>query len=440
MLIRVDGPRSRVKHKLKFCFCVIALLVVLCQTNIYFISQANPPAAIILVPGDGGSQAYARPRDDPSNLFLLWVNLRYFVTPGTLFTYFGYYLILHLHHPSSLVYDPKTKTTSDGDTATIEFPGWGDTATVENLDTYEHTKTEYFGPLVDKLSQLNPDFFQRNRTIRGCPYDFRRAPNENKNFNSDLKELIEQTYINSGDRVILLGHSMGVIYSLHFLQSMSNSWKKSYLRAFVATSGPLAGAVKALRIECSGDNLGVFIESPLNYRPIQRSMPSTAFLIPDERVWGPDEMLVSTPSRNYSAHDYSDLFTDINFIQAYDMRMQARSEVDALKAPTGVDELYCIYGSNVSTAERMVYSPPSYFHAGFPDQQPTVEYGNGDGTVNERSLSICQQWPNVKQLTLPQAEHLRILSDTRFIDFVTTIANAKKPISLIAGWWNSSFF
>ncbi|KAH8863980.1 Phosphatidylcholine-sterol acyltransferase [Schistosoma japonicum] len=166
--------------------------------------------------------------------------------------------------------------------------------------------------MIDSL-RLDP-FFVSNWTIRGAPFDFRKAPNENNDFNDKLMHLIEETYRNGGNRpVVLLGHSLGAKYAMHFLKSMKKSWKNMYIKTFVSLSAPLGGSVKALKIEASGDNFGVFLRSPLSFRPVQRTLPSLAFLLPDSRLWSPTEPIIMTPTTNYSAHDYERFFRDINY-------------------------------------------------------------------------------------------------------------------------------
>lgn len=54
----------------------------------------------------------------------------------------------------------------------------------------------------------------------------------------------------------------------------------------------------------------------------------------------------------------------------------------------------------------------------FPDYYPDIEYGNGDGTVPERSLKACEKWRNDHSIgftsqVFPGAEHNNILGDAR---------------------------
>ncbi|KAH8863975.1 Phosphatidylcholine-sterol acyltransferase [Schistosoma japonicum] len=415
---------------------------------------------VVIIPGDGGCQAYCKLKNSTSPPFLVWIDLRYFLEPGKLSEYFG------------LIYDPITRTSRNPDNSDVLFPGWGETWSIENLDSYKHGRTEYCGPMIDSL-RLDP-FFVSNWTIRGAPFDFRKAPNENNDFNDKLMHLIEETYRNGGNRpVVLLGHSLGAKYAMHFLKSMKKSWKNMYIKTFVSLSAPLGGSVKALKIEASGDNFGVFLRSPLSFRPVQRTLPSLAFLLPDSRLWSPTEPIIMTPTTNYSAHDYERFFRDINysigiledylnfdvqllcmvfdhlppftnkgFVMAvlkiysiycctlvlsylgFQMMLDSKPVIDTFEKPSDIDEIYCIHGANLSTTDQLIYSPANFFHSGFPDQVPTMVPGNGDGTVSLRSLEVCKHWSGVKYHILPGAEHVNIMGDPRFIDLIRQIVGA----------------
>ncbi|CAH8611121.1 unnamed protein product [Schistosoma mattheei] len=391
---------------------IICLFVVTFGAHIQ--SEKYP---IVIIPGDGGCQAYSKLKNSTSPPFLVWIDLRYFLEPGKLNEYFG------------LVYDPVTRKSRDPDSADVYFPGWGETWSIENLDSYKHSRTEYCGPMIESLRR--DPFFVSNWTIRGAPFDFRKAPNENEGFNDNLMHLIEETYQNGGNRsVVLLGHSLGAKYGMYFLKSMKKSWKNTYIKTFVSLSAPLGGSVKALKIEASGDNFGVFLRSPLSFRPVQRTLPSLAFLLPDSRLWSPKEPLIITPTTNYSAHDYERFFHDVNYSIGFQMMLDSKSIIDTFEKPSDIDEIYCIHGSNLSTTDKMIYSPPNFFHSGFPDQVPTLIPGNGDGTVSLRSLEVCKRWPGIKYFMLPGAEHVNIMGDPRFIDIIHRIVGANTTKTL----------
>nr|CAH8869180.1 unnamed protein product [Trichobilharzia regenti] len=372
----------------------------------------NGQYPLVMIPGTAGSQAFAIFKNDPSRTPLpIWLNMKFFVFIKRFSDYF------------KLNYNPTTGRTEDTEGVEVIFPGWGETWSIENLDETPNVFSEYFGSLVYVLKK--DPYYVSNFTMRGAPYDFRKAPNENAQFFENLRVLIEETYENAKQRrVVLHPHSMGCLYALAFLKQRTISWKRKYIKSVIFSSCPFGGSVKSLKVEASGDNFGVFLRSPLSFRYVQRSMPSLTFMFPDARLWPASEPLIITPTKNYSTADYKSFFNDINYTVGYSMWKDTHSLVDGLEMPSGIDEIHCIHGSNLSTTDKIVYSPPNLFHNGFPDQVPLLVPGNGDGTVSIRSLEYCKYWPGTKYYVLPGAEHVHIMSDIRHINIVLKILGA----------------
>ncbi|CAI2733887.1 unnamed protein product [Schistosoma spindalis] len=316
-----------------------------------------------------------------------------------------------------LRFNPITLNSEDTDTCNVKFPGWGETHTIEYLQKEGFRFLNYFGHLVNSL--LQNKFFVKNFTLRGAPYDFRRLPYENTDFMDKLKLLVEETYINANRRpVVLLGHSMGSLYALNFLNNQTKSWKKKYIKSYISVSAPFGGAVKALLTVLTGDNFGIFYRTPLSYRPILRSFSSVISNIPDPRIWPSDDVLITTPNKNYTAHNYSELFQDIDFPVGYQVYRKTVHEFISLDYPKDVPEVYCVYSSGSLTIKKLIYKPASLFRLEFPNQSPKLEYEDGDGTVNMQSLQYCNKWPNASVLHLIVSNHVPILADERFIKFV----------------------
>lgn len=72
-----------------------------------------------------------------------------------------------------LVYNMTTRTTSNSPGVDIRIPGWGNTTSIEYVDPSRVPVTEYFGKLVVALVS---DGYERGVSLRGAPYDFRKAP------------------------------------------------------------------------------------------------------------------------------------------------------------------------------------------------------------------------------------------------------------------------
>ena len=204
----------------------------------------------------------------------------------------------------------------------------------------------------------------------------------------DLKSLIEDTYQLAGNKsVTLVVHSMGAPTSLFFLTKVVDQvWKDTYIKAYVTLSGAWRGAAKVMRTMASGDNSGVFVDSPLEWRIAQRSFPSSPWLLPyPSDTWTPDDVIVITANRSYTAWDYADFYNDVGYPDGYAMFQQVQNLTGPLPPP-GVPT-YCYYGADVKTPLQFQYAAGT-----FPDQQPTIVYGLGDGTVNNNSLASCAGW------------------------------------------------
>ncbi|KAF9808837.1 hypothetical protein SFRURICE_010931 [Spodoptera frugiperda] len=333
-----------------------------------------------------------------------------------------------------LEYDNVTRTTKGPRGVDIRIPGWGNPEPVEWLDPSHQSTGAYFNTIADSLVKLG---YERNVSILGAPYDFRKAPNENGKFFTDLKTMVENTYMaNNKSSVTLLVHSMGGLMAMHFLRLQPQAWKDQYIRRLISLSTPWGGSMKAVKrvVGCGDDALGSGPECEGEHKMRRRSQITVlgvallAWLLPSPLFWKPAEVLVQTDKYNYTVNDFQRLFTlfniaaslaewlqvDMELPDAWEMRKDTEKYTKDFSAP-GV-EVHCIYG--------LVYKPGTWL-----DGYPTLAMGDGDGTVNLRSLNACEHWRKrrfrngntVKSLALPDAEHLKILHDKRVLDYIQLV-------------------
>ncbi|XP_060608560.1 phospholipase A2 group XV-like isoform X2 [Ruditapes philippinarum] len=321
-----------------------------------------------------------------------------------------------------LEYDNVTRTTRNSPGVDIKIPGFGETKTVEWLDNAKLPFTRYYHDIAQALVSWG---YERNVTLRGAPYDFRKAPNELKGFLGNLKSLIEETYYkNNNNKVVLLAHSMGNPLTLHLLNHMTKEWKDKFIKSFMSLAGVWGGAAKSIRLMISGDNLDVRFVSPLTVRREQRSCPSTAWLMPSDEFWSETEVLVVTPTRNYTVKDYRQLFEDIAYPTGYKLREDTEKLVKPLKAPDV--EMHCLHGVDESTPRAFVYKRTRWLN-----EKPETLQGNGDGTVNIRSLLGClrfreQQKQPVHHQVFHKVGHMNILKETVVIDYLEKVLVGEK--------------
>jgi len=73
-----------------------------------------------------------------------------------------------------------------------------------------------------------------------------------KEYFAAVANLTERTYSVNKQRVVLIGHSLGNLYLLYFLNHQSQKWKDTYVQSFISIGGPYGGSVKSMRLFASG--------------------------------------------------------------------------------------------------------------------------------------------------------------------------------------------
>lgn len=120
-------------------------------------------------------------------------------------------------------------------------------------------------------------------------------------------------------------------------------------------------------------------------------------------------MIGGSVFKNYTLGNVEEFFHDINYTNGYKQYQLTGFLLGNLDPPKVTVSLFytnflflfqlydyfylvfhqvhCIYGYDVDTPERFFWAK-GYF----PDYQPSTIYGDGDGTVNRRSLEACAKW------------------------------------------------
>lgn len=121
--------------------------------------------------------------------------------------------------------------------------------------------------------------------------------------------MVEETYENGDQqRVTFIVHSMGGPMTLVFLQQQTQKWKDKYIEQLVSLAGAWAGSAKAVKVFAVGDDLGSFALSGSTLRAEQITSPSLAWLLPSPHFWKPDEVLVNTPTKQYTMANLHEFF------------------------------------------------------------------------------------------------------------------------------------
>ncbi|KAL7307235.1 hypothetical protein TKK_0000957 [Trichogramma kaykai] len=401
------------------CYLAVTLLCCVCFTQT-FRFKGGQRSPVILVPGDGGSQVEAH---------INKTSVVHYVCEKTSKGFFNIWLNLELLVPiiidcwidnMKLIYDNATRTSRNPDGVDINIPGWGDPFVVEYLDPSKASPGAYFKYIGDML--VKDLGYIRNISLRGAPYDFRKGPNENEEYFTKLKELVEETYIiNFNQPVTLLAHSMGGPMSLIFLQRQTQKWKDKYISSLITLAGAWGGSVKALKVFAIGDDLGAYLLRESILKDQQITSPSLGWLLPSKLFWKDDEVLVQTQTKNYTFANIKEYLIDINVPNGWEFyKDNEKYQLDF--RPPGV-VLHCLHGEKVDTVEKLYYKPGITID-GYPQLIP----GNGDGTVNIRSLEGCMHWTDKQKQKIyhqpfPGVNHMQILSDKKVLDYIKNVLN-----------------
>lgn len=238
-----------------------------------------------------------------------------------------------------------------------------------------------------------------------------------QDFYKKFIKLLLETYENNGKQpVVIICHSMGCPMMLYLFNRKPQEWKDKYVKSLVTLGAPWGGAVKALKAFASGDNLGVVLLQSLKIRQDERSFPSLAFLMPHDDFWLQNETILTTGFKNYTTGNFPEFFHDINDTVGYNMWLDTKELIYEMKPPEV--EVFCIHGHSVNTMEFLDYD-----HKTFPNSQPRVTYGDGDGTVNLRSLQGCLRWQNNQSKpfhyrNFTEAEHMYMIGVPEIVEYI----------------------
>jgi len=414
------------------------------------LTPKKPPSAnprvhpIILVPGDGGSQIEAKLNKTKvahfwcakkSDWYDLWLNVEQMLT----------LFVSCWVDNVRLVYNQDTHTTSDAPGVETRIPGFGNTSSVEFIDKSMRSFSTYFAKIV---AGLVPQGYIRGENMHGAPYDFRRAANEHGEYFTQVKGLIEETFErNNQTQVVLVCHSMGSIMMHYFLQQQTPAWKEKHIRALISVAGVWGGTARALKVFAVGDNLDSWF---LNSKNLlwERTNPSLAWLMPQQGFWSDDEVLVETEKKNFTRTNIGEFFDGY---KEHNMAMMVNDTKGLLGGlPPPQVEVFCIHGSEVNTTERVVYPPGSFppkktrkqqtsnksknskiqKHKWWPfHTEPSLVKGDGDGTVNIRSLKGCLRWEGAQK----QAVHHKIFKGINHVDMLRREEPTSYVVDVIDG-------
>ncbi|KAL3312377.1 hypothetical protein Ciccas_009031 [Cichlidogyrus casuarinus] len=199
----------------------------------------------------------------------------------------------------------------NNDNLKVYVQNFGKLLSVEYIGIPPSAEFSYYAALSESI-QKSSEFYFRDINLLGAPYDFRRAPNDNDGeFNTEMKKLIEDTYFKTGNRrVSIIGHSMGVCMMLSFFNKMPDWWKQRYIHSFMNAAAPLGGSVFWLKGLISGTDFGYPQLSPSSFRSAFQ-ISTASYLLPSESVWLDNVVLVNDGTQSFTSKKYKDFMKSL---------------------------------------------------------------------------------------------------------------------------------
>lgn len=128
---------------------------------------------MFLVPGDGGSQIEVKLNKTSTLHYLCTKTTSGFETLWLVLEITLVYIRDCWIDNIKLNYDNNTRTTSNQQGVETRVPGWGTTDVIEWLDPSLKYIGSYFSDIANALVNLG---YERNKSLRGAPYEFRIGP------------------------------------------------------------------------------------------------------------------------------------------------------------------------------------------------------------------------------------------------------------------------
>jgi len=379
-------------------------------------AQTGNVTPVVIIPGTGGNQLEAKLNrqhvlyphcEKTKDWFRLWLDVWSLARTKNLKCWCD---------NMKTYYDPKTGKTTNTPGVETRVQGWGETSTVEYLDpswsAWAIGADKYMEPLIKEMVSWG---HVKGKTVRAAPYDFRYAPHSQPEYFQNLKTLIEETYkLNNNKKVAVFAHSMGGLFGLYFFKQQTQDWKNQYVHSYISSGTPYEGVAMQHRLFVSGYNMAISVVESCLLREQQRSQETNVLMLAKfGTAFGNSDVIVQTPEKSYTAADTEEVMRK-SFPVGVQM-MQHYKSPDYKQENPGVP-FHCFVSNGVDTAEKFTYKNTINAVNG-TCEDPTVTNGDGDGTVNYKSLIGCEKMSKPGAFKLHQtsgASHVGMLSNKWF--------------------------
>jgi len=196
-------------------------------------------------------------------------------------------------------------------------------------------------------------------SYKGGNYDFRYGGIRPQDDNPDaalypeiakhIEDVVEKA---DGKKVVIKGCSGGTINSYAFIMSQTLEWRKKHILAWVPMSPVFGGTITSLESVLSGWQVGGGDAGRCLGRSVAIHLPSVLWMWPHpgtvEGEWNKTEVLIMTPSKNYTAYDLDRMLTDLGLPKSQALYDLEKNDLLGKFEPPMVDT-YAFYGFGIKS-------------------------------------------------------------------------------------------
>lgn len=257
--------------------------------------------------------------------------------------------------------------------------------------------------------------YEKNVTIFGAPYDFRKGPlePETREYCTQLKLLIINAYNkNQGRKVIMMYHSMGSVMVRHCFRYYSQQFKDKYVLVIISIAGVYGGNAASIDIATVTD--------------FMKNFTSTPWVCSTEQAYG-NAVIAQTRLKNYTSRDLREYFKDLAGDRG--VKMFDDSYKYALNQPTTGVKMYCLRGYNL----------PTFLTTHFDSDKPSAKisgftFGDGDGVLNIQGSNCgilkrgsAKDKP-IKTIMIKNVDHVSIVKRRDVLERIARIIRKETAI------------
>lgn len=248
----------------------------------------------------------------------------------------------------------------------------------------------------------------------GFPWDFRLIldPVIRGHVFSLLYHKIESVVAEKGEKVMLMGHSLGGVLIKWFLDGYATrEWYEDHVERLVLVNVPFGGTPSAVKALFIGDYFvpyfnQFFVEELRHNSGIVMGLPNRLGYNVNDVFWYSDDSKKSVTMKDYLSLSSSE--ENVGFKLWHDLYQKELGYLEKVNyLPTtivnsiGIETAGCYWSKSVKDTPYKVVSE------------------DGDGIIPTRSLNVgLELFPNYKLMLLPKTNHTQAISHAKFLEYI----------------------